>query len=232
MGVLGEGPDGLDPWIGRRIGRIDDAERRFAARHEQQRGAHALCRRDGGPHTVPDPELFEGGLAVLARRNRVGVGHREMPAFEHRRQIEARFDLDMRIAVGRRDQNEPVAEQVAPARALDQMPLVQVIHPVEIRRYEHVGRRAAFDLLGQRRARRIRNFAMGATLPLEQLGGFVERIGEASGREYDHILRARRLPRAERDQRDGERGGKSPRFVTGYSLVGSTYPARYRDNPS
>src|SRR5260370_1149607 len=30
MSVLGEHPDGLDPWISLRIGRLDDAERRFA----------------------------------------------------------------------------------------------------------------------------------------------------------------------------------------------------------
>jgi len=73
----------------------------------------------------------------------------------------------MHIAVGRRDQNEPIAEQVAPRRRLDQMPLFQVIHPVEIGRYENVGRRAAFDLLGQHRTRRVGYFGVCAALPLE-----------------------------------------------------------------
>src|ERR1700758_4013905 len=40
VGVLGEHPYALDSRIGRRISRINDTERCFAARHEEQRGAH------------------------------------------------------------------------------------------------------------------------------------------------------------------------------------------------
>src|SRR5438477_12603740 len=49
---------------------------------------------------------------------------------------------------------------------------------------------------------------MGAALPLEQLGGFVERIGEAGGREHDDILCMCRQASAERYQRSDERGDK------------------------
>src|SRR5690348_10183432 len=42
VGVLGKRRDDLDPWIGSSIGGIDDAERGFATRHEQQGGAYAF----------------------------------------------------------------------------------------------------------------------------------------------------------------------------------------------
>jgi hypothetical protein len=62
-----------------------------------------------------------------------------------------------------------------------------------------------------------------AALPLEQLRGFVECIGEASGGEYDDILRLCRLTRAERDERYDECGGKPSR---------DSASARYRDDAS
>jgi hypothetical protein len=79
MGVFREYPDDLHSRIGSRIGRIDDAERRFAARHEQQGGAHAFGRRDSRLHRAPQPELFEGRFLVFARRNRVGSAMASRP---------------------------------------------------------------------------------------------------------------------------------------------------------
>ena len=56
------------------------------------------------------------------------------------------------LGILRRDQHQPVAEQVDAGVVLDELLLLQIIHPVEIGRGEHVGRRALLDLLGQRRA--------------------------------------------------------------------------------
>ena len=55
--------------------------------------------------------------------------------------------------IGRRDQHQPVAQQIAAARRLDQAGAVQVIHPPRVGRNIDVRRGAVFDLPRQRRAR-------------------------------------------------------------------------------
>src|SRR6185312_14519198 len=59
--------DDADAFVGIRVGRIDDAERRFAAGHERERRAHVLGARDLPLDAAPYAELLERRLAVLAR---------------------------------------------------------------------------------------------------------------------------------------------------------------------
>src|SRR5215469_8499420 len=120
-----------------------------------------------------------------------------MPALQKRSQVETRLDFDLEVSIGRSNQDELVAEQVAPGCWLDQMPLLQVIHPVEVGGYEDIGWRTGFDLLGQRRACCVRDFRVSAALLLEELRSFVEGIGQAGGGEHNHVLRTRGLSGSE-----------------------------------
>jgi hypothetical protein len=70
-----------------------------------------------------------------------------------RYQGKVRLDLQLDGAVARRDQHQAIAENVAPRRRLNQIAFLQIVHPIDIGREEHVGRRAAFDLPRKSRAR-------------------------------------------------------------------------------
>jgi hypothetical protein len=65
---LREGADDLDARLGMRVGLVDDAERRFAGRHQLQCRAHVFGLRDLAFDRRPDAERFERGLAVFAGR--------------------------------------------------------------------------------------------------------------------------------------------------------------------
>jgi hypothetical protein len=97
-----------------------------------------------------------------------------------------------RTLESRRDQHEPVFEQIEAGVPLDQILLLCVIHPIEIRGEEDVRRRALFNLLDERAAGRVGNdrFLSGLAMPLS--GNLVESVLQACGREYDNILALRR----------------------------------------
>ena len=110
----GNTPTILTRGVGRRIGRIDDAERRLAARHEQQRGAHALGRRDSGLYTSSRRRAFRGAaLPYFPAGTASGVGHRERAAALSSAGAGRNPGLisTCRSAVCRRDQTQLVAEQ-------------------------------------------------------------------------------------------------------------------------
>jgi hypothetical protein len=92
------------------------------------------------------------------------------------------------LAVGGSDQHERVAEEIRARRWLDQVALRHIVHPVEIRRYENIGRRAIFDLAGERRARPIGDHDLPVGLAQIQRFGLVERILEACGAKHQDVL--------------------------------------------
>jgi len=102
--------------------------------------------------------FLKRGLPVFPGGHTVGVGHGEMPAFERAGQLETWLDVELHTGICGSDDDEPVSEQAFARSRLNEIALLQVIHPVEIGRDEHVGRRAAFDLFGERRTCRIGNF--------------------------------------------------------------------------
>ena len=72
----------------RRVGRVDDAERRFAARHERERGPHVGRRREALSHLPPEAQRLQRLARVDAGRHVVGVAHRQPPVREQRTKIE------------------------------------------------------------------------------------------------------------------------------------------------
>ena len=98
MGVGREGADDLDVGIGGGVGLIHDAERGFTARHQQERGAHVLGRRDLGGDRRPHAERLERGLAVLAGRHAGGIDDDRGGVRPHlgRKRIGVRFECQQR----------------------------------------------------------------------------------------------------------------------------------------
>ena len=206
MRILRESADDLDVGVGSSVRLVDDAGRRLAARHQQQRRAHVLGLCDPARHAAPDPEFLQGCLAVLAGGNGIDIGHRQAAVTQQLGQVEARLDLDRRRLVLGRDQHDAVAEQVGARLHFDQVFLRDIVHPVEVGRDEHLRRRALLDLLGQRGAGGVRNRRLPAGLLLPLRVDRIERSLEARGREHHHIsaLRPdRRLRRSASQQCGG-----------------------------
>jgi hypothetical protein len=114
-----------------------------------------LAQLDAGDvwrDALPDSQLFECGLAVLASRYAVRIGHRQPAASEHPDKIESRLHIDFHPAPGRCHHHELVAEQVPARCRLDKIAFLGVVHPPEIGQDEDVGGCTALDLLCELRA--------------------------------------------------------------------------------
>ena len=95
-------------------------------------------------------------MAYCADRHRAHVAGRDAAVARELGEIEALADGHVAdLGILRRDQHQPVAEQIDARAVLDQLLLRAIVHPFEIGGGEHVGRRALLDLLRQRRARGI-----------------------------------------------------------------------------
>ena len=81
-----------------------------------------------------------------------------------------------------------VAEQLHFGVRLGQLLVGEVFHPVEVGRNEDVGRRAALDLLGERRARRIGDRRLLAASAFAGRVDVVERVLQAGRREHDDLV--------------------------------------------
>src|SRR5262245_59732181 len=187
MRVLRERAHDLDARIRGGIGLVDDAERSFAARYQHERGAHGFRLRQLVLDAVPGAELLQRRLAVLAGRHRIDIGRCQPAALERRREVEAGPDVDAEVGVLRRDQHQPIAQQVRAGVRLDQVLLLAIVHPVEIRRDEDVGRRPLLDLLDERVAGRIGNRRLLAGLALPLRGDLVERVLQARSGEHENV---------------------------------------------
>ena len=118
MRIGREGADDLDAGLDLGVGRIDDAEHGFAARHQRQCGAHALGHREFRRRGLPGAELLERGLGVFADRHRLDVAGRDLAVAGELGEIEALPDRDVvDLGILRRDQHDAVAEQIDPASA-------------------------------------------------------------------------------------------------------------------
>jgi hypothetical protein len=79
--------------------------------------------------------------------------------------------------------------------------LVEIVHPVEICGDEHVGRRAGFDLLGERIAGGIGHDDPVARARLELPRLFVQSFLKACGGEYRYVGRFGRDRHGDRERR-------------------------------
>jgi hypothetical protein len=134
-----------------RVGAVDDAERRLAARRQRQSGAHILRLRRLVLDRLPDAELGQRRLGVFPRRHGIDTGHREPPIAEQRREREAGRDRRHERRVLRRDQDQGIGKEIEAGRRLDQIAFGEIVHPAFIGRDENLSGRALLDLLGQRR---------------------------------------------------------------------------------
>src|SRR5262245_9984041 len=207
--VIWEYADDLNVLIGVGIGLIDDADWRLAARDTQQGRTHVRGLRDPVSNARPDIELLECRLGVLAGRNTINIGQGEITTADELGQVKSLFDLDRLRLVPASNQHDAVTEQVHPAFRLDQLFLLNVVHPIQVSRDEDLRWGVLLDLFGERRACRIgdRGFFAGLFLPFGIDG--IERIFEARGCEYHDIaLRLSRWWRRAPSHRCGGRQGR------------------------
>ena len=104
---------------------------------------------------VPDAELLQRGLAVLAGRHRVDVRHRERPSPSELGEVEAGPIVDAAVLSFGATSTMRLPSRFVRVSGLIRFLLCEVVHPVEVGGDEDVGRRALLDLLGERRARRV-----------------------------------------------------------------------------
>ena len=187
MAPFRKGPEDFDIRIGRGVGPVDDAERRLAARDEDECRPDALSLRNLVLHRIPRAELLQGRLAVLAGRHRIDICHGEAAGAQDGWRDRSRAERYLRGEFLGGDQHQGVAEQVHPGLGPDQVPGCRIVHPVEIRRKEDIGRRARLDLLGQRIARRIGHHRFPPVSACPGRADVVQRVLEACGGE-DHDL--------------------------------------------
>jgi hypothetical protein len=213
MRIRREGADDLDAGLDLGVGRIDDPECGFAARHQCQRGAHAFGHREFRLGGLPRPEFLQRRLGVFADRNRLDVAGRDLAVAGQLGEIEAlpdRHIVDPGIL--RRDQHNAIAEQIDPRRFIDVLFPDGVIHPVGIGGDEHVRRCALFDLLGECRTRGITHGDLDTGLGGIGSVDVVERVLHRSGREDREafVLRERRREgRSAHDHEGGKNSGKT-----------------------
>ena len=152
VSVLRERIDDAHLGIDQRVGGVDDAQRHLAARNEHHGAADIVGTHQAILNLVPDAERDQRGARITPHGNGVGVARSQAPLAERSREVEPRRDLELDPAVGRRDQHQPVAHQVAACGLVDEIAGLQVVHPLLVGRDEHVGLAAGFDLARQHRA--------------------------------------------------------------------------------
>src|SRR5215471_19251229 len=69
MQIGREGADNFHAGLDLGVGRIDDAERGLASRHQGQRRAHAIGHREFRFRGLPGAELFQGGFGIFSDRD-------------------------------------------------------------------------------------------------------------------------------------------------------------------
>src|SRR5579862_1744031 len=206
MRCFGKPVDDLHVLVRERIGFVDDAERRFAARNERERGTHVIGAREPMLDALPHAEMLERLLRILAGWNAVRVRDRQAPVVKRGGKREARRDPERRGTLRRRDQDERISQQVEARAGRKQRELREVIHPVQISRNEDVRRRAVDDLFRKRAARRVRNHDLVAGCRFEAMRLCIHRFLETCRREDGDLRRADDRRRAERqhDECDDE----------------------------
>ena len=200
-----EGRDNPDARFDRGIRRVDDAERRFAASHQKQRGADILGGSDAVRNARPDAEFFQRRLPVHPRGDGGWIGHREPAIAKRRGQGETGRDRQRDRAAGRGDQHQRVTEQIAAASGSYLLALLQIVHPFGVGRDEQIGRRAILDLLCQGRTRGISGRHRFADLAMPFFIDCIECVLQTGRREDDDRPRlgARAACHAERKSGQG-----------------------------
>ena len=115
--------------------------------------ARATCFSTLG-HT---PSFSSAALAVLAGRNAVGIGHRELVRAQRRGEAEPGAILSVDLLDAGAISTSALRKRSTRVPGASSPCLSDVVHPVEVGRDEDVGRRARLDLLRERVARAVRN---------------------------------------------------------------------------
>src|SRR5436190_11073951 len=154
------------------------------------------------------------------------IGGRKPAIAEQLRERESRRDLRLRCAAGRPDQHQLVSEDIATGFCAQQLPLLQVVHPVQIRGNEHLCRRTGLDLLRERRARAVGDRRLGR----RHRGDIVERILQACRGKDERSLLCMTRRQANRSKEKEERASHANASSIDATLpaFSNAYPANLR----
>ena len=130
--------------------RVDNAER-FTTRHEVQGGADIVDLRQLRFDFLPDAELLQRLLGVDAAWAGFDDADCNLAIARRTDEVEAGLDLEDDAGVPGLDEDQRIAEEIVARPGLNQLLVVEIIHPVRIRGDENVGWRALLDLLGEGR---------------------------------------------------------------------------------
>jgi hypothetical protein len=97
VSVVWEGAEDLDLFIGDSIGPVDDAERCFAARYQEQGRPYILGGRQLVGDRRPDAERLRRRLAVFSSRHPVRIGDSEPTVAERLGEREIRRDPESMV---------------------------------------------------------------------------------------------------------------------------------------
>ena len=93
MRIFRKDADDFDARVDLGVGLIDNAERRLAARDQDQSGAHVLGHRQFRFQARPDSELFQCRLGIKTGRYRAYVAGGDASVTGKRREIETGRNL-------------------------------------------------------------------------------------------------------------------------------------------
>ena len=216
MRVGRERADDLHVRLDLGVGLVHDAEHGFAARDQRERGAHVVGHRelllDRRPRRRASPAR-SWRTCRPAPTLTSPVAMRPSPTSLARSKPGPIVDI-VDLGILRRDQHQPVAEQVDARVVLDDLLLRAVVHPFEVGGGEDVGRRALLDLLGERGACRVARHHLDAGRLQERRVDVVERVLHRGGGEDRDGLVLRRgartpaAPRRKTAQPEARRTGR------------------------
>ena len=172
------------------VGGVDDAERGFAAFHQEERAAHGVAAGEAVLGGGPEAKAGEGLLGVDAGRDigRVAGGDAAIRA-EQGFQVETGIDRDGMDPVARHDQNQSVAEQSAPCVGDDQVMLVGPVHPLLVGRGEEVGNGALIQLAGEGGGGGEAEAELAVAFRLPERGDVAQGVGQGGGGENGQVGR-------------------------------------------
>jgi len=131
------------------IGFVHDAQRRFSAGNECQRTADILGPDQPVLNVLPDAERNQRAAGVPAGRYRVRISGGKSSSAQGCQQPEVRCDPESDGAVGRCNQYQPVSQQVPSGRRIDEVPCLQIVHPLLVSTDEDVSPRTVLELSGE-----------------------------------------------------------------------------------
>lgn len=176
--------------VDQRIGFVHDAQGCFSAGNECQRAADILGPDQPVLNVLPDAERNQRAARVSAGRYRVRIPGGESSTAQGCQQPEVRCDPESDGAVGRCNQYQPVPQQIPPGGRIDEVPRLQIVHPLLVSTDEDIRPCTVLELSGEHRTGGERESHRQRGGAGEFIPGLLQDIREGSCAEYSDRVSA------------------------------------------